>query len=203
MRHPVTDVALLAYIAKKNVDVLSYTDATRACKSSSSASRALHQLIKEGLLDPQPKMLGLRYVTQYVVTEKGRQVAHLALQLTQLREVARAAKEGDQEESPEQKKEEELGEASAPVNNSQLPTAAATPSGARISKNSIALQTGSRSSENGPKLTPSLQKGRQGGKKSGKKKIENNARQASEPAVGKSNKSRRRKKKEGVNYNGE
>ncbi len=104
MRHPVTDIALLAYIAKKKVDVLSYTDATRACKSSSSASRALHQLIKEGLLDPQPRLLGLRYVTQYVVTDKGKQVAQLALQLTQLREVAaRAASsaKGDEEEEPE------------------------------------------------------------------------------------------------------
>lgn len=89
MRHPVTDIALLAYIAKKNAKVISYTEATKACKSSSSASRALHQLIKEGLLEPKPKLLGLRYVTQYVVTAKGKQVAELALQLSQLREVAK------------------------------------------------------------------------------------------------------------------
>lgn len=200
MRHPVTDVALLAYIAKKNVDVLSYTDATRACKSSSSASRALHQLIKEGLLDPQPKLLGLRYVTQYVVTERGRQVAQLALQLTQLREVAaKATKEGDQEDSPGQK--EELGEASAPVNNSQLPTAAATPSEARISK-SLITQTESRSSssENGRKLAPLLQKGVQDAKKRGRKKREDKTGQASERALGGSNK---RKKKASMNYNGE
>ncbi|MGI0092125.1 MAG: hypothetical protein ACREBS_10480 [Nitrososphaerales archaeon] len=94
MRHPVTDIALLAYIAKKNARVVSYTEATKACKSSSSASRALHQLINEGLLEPKPKLLGLRYVTQYVVTQKGKQVAELALQLTQLRQVA-AAKAAD------------------------------------------------------------------------------------------------------------
>src|SRR3974390_1358206 len=88
MRRPVTDIALLAYIAKKNAKVVSYTEATKACKSSSSASRALHQLIAEGLLEPKPKLLGLRYVTQYVVTQKGKQVADLALQLTQLREAA-------------------------------------------------------------------------------------------------------------------
>ena len=88
MRRPVTDIALLAYIAKKNAKVVSYTEATKACKSSSSASRALHQLIGEGLLEPKPKLLGLRYVTQYVVTQKGKQVADLALQLTQLREAA-------------------------------------------------------------------------------------------------------------------
>jgi DNA-binding IclR family transcriptional regulator len=91
MRHPVTDIALLAYIAKKNARVLSYTEATKACKSSSSASRALHQLMSEGLIEPKPKLLGLRYVTQYVVTARGRQVAELALQLTQLREVAKKA----------------------------------------------------------------------------------------------------------------
>lgn len=93
MRHPVTDVALLAYIAKKNAKVLSYTEATKACKSSSSASRALHQLINEGLLEPKPKLLGLRYVTQYVVTQRGKQAADLALQLSQLREVAKQASE--------------------------------------------------------------------------------------------------------------
>lgn len=103
MRHPVTDVALLAYIAKKSAKVVSYTEATKACKSSSSASRALHQLIKEGLLEPKPKLLGLRYVTQYVVTPKGKQVAELALQLTQLREVAKANAEAslpDSDEAP-------------------------------------------------------------------------------------------------------
>lgn len=93
MRHPVTDIALLAYIGRKNAKVVSYTEATKACKSSSSASRALHQLIKEGLLEPKPKLLGLRYVTQYVVTPKGKQVAELALQLTQLREVAKTNSE--------------------------------------------------------------------------------------------------------------
>jgi DNA-binding MarR family transcriptional regulator len=91
MRHPVTDIALLAYIAKKNARVVSYNEATKACKSSSSASRALHQLIREGLIEPKPKLTGLRYVTQYVVTPKGKQVAELALQLTQLREVAKAS----------------------------------------------------------------------------------------------------------------
>jgi len=88
MRRPVTDIALLAYISKKNAKAVSYTEATKACKSSSSASRALHQLIREGILEPRPKLLGLRYVTQYVVTQKGKQVADLALQLTQLRETA-------------------------------------------------------------------------------------------------------------------
>lgn len=88
MRHPVTDIALLAYIARKNIKVVSYTEATKACKSSSSASRALHQLIKEGLIEPKPKLLGLRYVTQYVVTPRGKQVSELALQLSQLREVS-------------------------------------------------------------------------------------------------------------------
>ena len=91
MRHPVTDIALLTYIAKKNAKVVSYTEATKACKSSSSASRALHLLISEGLIEPKPKLLGLRYVTQYVVTQKGKQVAVLALQLTQLREVAKVS----------------------------------------------------------------------------------------------------------------
>lgn len=88
MRRPVTDIALLAYIARRSAKVVSYTEATKACKSSSSASRALHQLIGEGLLEPKPKLLGLRYVTQYMVTQKGRQVADLALQLTELREAA-------------------------------------------------------------------------------------------------------------------
>jgi hypothetical protein len=88
LRRPVTDVALLAYIAKKNASVVSYTEATKACKSSSSASRALHQLIGEGILEPKPKLLGLRYVTQYMVTPRGKQVAQLALQLTELREAA-------------------------------------------------------------------------------------------------------------------
>ena len=82
MRHPVTDVALLSYIARKNMKVVSYTEATKACKSSSSASRALHQLIREGLLEPKPKLLGLRYVTEYVVTPRGKQVSELAFQLT-------------------------------------------------------------------------------------------------------------------------
>jgi DNA-binding PadR family transcriptional regulator len=88
MRRPVTDIALLAYIAKKNADVVSYTEATRACKSSSSASRALHQLIEEGLIEPKPKLLGLRYVTQYAITPRGKQVSQLALQITELREMA-------------------------------------------------------------------------------------------------------------------
>jgi DNA-binding MarR family transcriptional regulator len=88
MRRPVTDLVLLAYIARKNADVVSYTEATRACKSSSSASRALHQLIAEGLIEPKPKLLGLRYVTQYAITPRGKQVSQLALQITELREVA-------------------------------------------------------------------------------------------------------------------
>ncbi len=100
MRHPVTDVALLAYIARKNASVISYTEATKACKSSSSASRALHQLINEGLIEPKPKLLGLRYVTQYVVTPRGNQAADLALQLSQLREIV-AAKEPREEPSGE------------------------------------------------------------------------------------------------------
>jgi DNA-binding MarR family transcriptional regulator len=106
MRHPVTDVALLAYIAKKNAKVVSYAEATKACKSSSSASRALHQLINEGLIEPKPKLLGLRYVTQYVVTPRGKQVAELALQLSQLREVAKASAEAEvsAEEKPKKKK---------------------------------------------------------------------------------------------------
>jgi len=88
MRRPITDIALLAYIAKRNAKVLSYTEATKACKSSSSASRALHLLIDDGILELQPKLVGQRYVTQYVVTKKGEQVARLALQLTELREAA-------------------------------------------------------------------------------------------------------------------
>ncbi len=103
MRRPVTDIALLAYIAKKNVRVVSYNEATKACKSSSSASRALHQLIREGLMEPKPKLTGLRYVTQYVVTPKGKQVAELALQLTQLREVAKASDESVAEIADEKK----------------------------------------------------------------------------------------------------
>jgi len=93
MRRLVTDVALLSYIAKKDVDVISYSEATKACKSSSSASRALHQLIKEGLIEPRPKLIGLRYVTEYAVTPRGKQVAKLALQLTVLRERSTASKE--------------------------------------------------------------------------------------------------------------
>jgi DNA-binding IclR family transcriptional regulator len=88
MRKPVTDIQLLAYIARKNADVVSYTEATKAVKSSSSASRALHQLIEEGLIEPKPKLIGLRYVTEYAITPKGKQVSKLALQLTQLRESA-------------------------------------------------------------------------------------------------------------------
>jgi hypothetical protein len=88
LRKPVTDIALLAYIARKNADVVSYTEATKACKSSSSASRALHQLIEEGLMEPKPKLIGLRYVTQYCVTAQGKEVSRLALQLTELREAA-------------------------------------------------------------------------------------------------------------------
>ena len=100
MRHPVTDVALLAYIARKNIKVVSYTEATKACKSSSSASRALHQLIREGLIEPKPKLLGLRYVTQYVVTPRGKQVSELALQLTQLRETSAKMNAATEESSP-------------------------------------------------------------------------------------------------------
>src|SRR5579884_2188021 len=88
MRRPLTDIALLSYIAKQHADVISYSEATRACKSSSSASRALHQLIREGLIEPRPKLVGLRYVTEYSVTQKGKEVAGLALQLTQLRQSA-------------------------------------------------------------------------------------------------------------------
>ena len=109
MRRPVTDIALLAYIAKKNASVVSYTEATKACKSSSSASRALHQLIREGLLEPKPKLLGLRYVTQYHVTPRGKQVAGLALQLTELREVASriSQEEGTGEPKKKKKRNEE------------------------------------------------------------------------------------------------
>lgn len=39
-------------------------------------------------MEPQPKLMGLRYVTQYMVTQHGKQIAELALQLTELREVA-------------------------------------------------------------------------------------------------------------------
>jgi DNA-binding MarR family transcriptional regulator len=85
MRRPVTDIALLAFIAKRRANVISYSEATEACKSSSSASRALHQLIQEGMIEPQPKLVGLRYVTQYAVTPKGKQVSELALHLTELR----------------------------------------------------------------------------------------------------------------------
>ena len=107
MRRPVTDIALLAYIARKNASVVSYTEATKACKSSSSASRVLHQLIGEGILDPQPKLLGLRYVTQYVVTKKGKQVASLALRLTTLRETAaRISRENIDDETESQEKRE-------------------------------------------------------------------------------------------------
>jgi DNA-binding MarR family transcriptional regulator len=98
MRRPVTDLALLAYIAKKNVDAVSYTEATKACKSSSSASRALHQLIAEGLIEPRPKLLGLRYVTQYAITPRGKQVSQLALQITELREVASKMKKDSEQE---------------------------------------------------------------------------------------------------------
>lgn len=100
MRRPITDIALLAYIARKNADVVSYTEATRACKSSSSASRALHQLIDEGLIEPKPKLLGLRYVTQYAVTPRGKQVSKLALQITELRETASKIKKDSDSVTP-------------------------------------------------------------------------------------------------------
>jgi DNA-binding IclR family transcriptional regulator len=109
MRRPVTDIALLAYIARKNADVVSYTEATRACKSSSSASRALHQLIDEGLIEPKPKLLGLRYVTQYAVTARGKQVSQLALQLTELRETASRIKK-------------DSGSSSIPPNQETIPS---------------------------------------------------------------------------------
>ena len=115
MRRPVTDIALLAYIAKKSAKSVSYTEATKACKSSSSASRALHQLINEGILEPKPKLLGLRYVTQYVVTPKGKQVADLALQLTQLREVASKIN------SAPEKKSEKPVEANVPTKVKKQP----------------------------------------------------------------------------------
>jgi hypothetical protein len=116
MRRPVTDIALLSFIAKKNADVISYTDATQACKSSSSASRALHQLIKEGLMEPEPKLVGLRYVTQYAVTSKGKQASRLALQLTELREKAAQIKQ------EEMSSESEGGNADVEINE---PTQAA------------------------------------------------------------------------------
>lgn len=115
MRHPVTDIALLAYIAKKNAKVLSYSEAAKACKSSSSASRALHQLIREGLIEPKPKLLGLRYVTQYVVTPKGKQVAELALQLTQLREVAKAGAEANPSSAEVSKPERKQSKVAKPT----------------------------------------------------------------------------------------
>ena len=99
LRKPVTDIQLLAYIARKNADVVSYTEATKAVKSSSSASRALHQLIEEGLIEPKPKLIGLRYVTEYAITQKGKQVSQLALQLTQLRESAARMKAEEKVES--------------------------------------------------------------------------------------------------------
>jgi DNA-binding MarR family transcriptional regulator len=105
MRKPVTDLALLAYIARKNSEAVSYTEATKACKSSSSASRALHQLIAEGLIEPKPKLLGLRYVTQYSVTPRGRQVSRLALQITELREQASKIKKQNREEDDEEEQQ--------------------------------------------------------------------------------------------------
>lgn len=93
LRRPITDIALLSYIARKKADVISYTEAVKACRSSSSASRALHQLIGEGLIEPKPKLLGLRYVTQYVITQKGKQASNLALQLVELREISARGKE--------------------------------------------------------------------------------------------------------------
>ncbi len=101
MRKPVTDIQLLAYIARKKADVISYTEASRAVKSSSSASRALHQLIEEGLIEPKPKLIGLRYVTEYAITQKGKQVSQLALQLTQLRESAARMKNQAEEKDVE------------------------------------------------------------------------------------------------------
>jgi DNA-binding PadR family transcriptional regulator len=97
LRRPVTDIALLSFIAKKKASVISYTEATQACKSSSSASRALHQLIDEGMIEPQPKLMGLRYVTQYAVTPKGKQVSQLALHLTELR--SKTGKSGENDRS--------------------------------------------------------------------------------------------------------
>ena len=114
MRHPVTDIALLAYIAKKNANVVSYTEATKACRSSSSASRALHQLIREGLLEPKPKLLGLRYVTQYHVTPRGKQVAGLALQLTELREVAARMNPDEPRDEPKKRRRKKAPEEKPP-----------------------------------------------------------------------------------------
>jgi DNA-binding PadR family transcriptional regulator len=101
MRRPITDLALLAYIARKNADVVSYNEATKACRSSSSASRALHQLIAEGLIEPKPKLLGLRYVTEYAITPRGKQVSQLALQITELREAASKMKKRGELDQPD------------------------------------------------------------------------------------------------------
>jgi DNA-binding IclR family transcriptional regulator len=129
MRRPVTDIALLAYIARKNAEVVSYTEATKACKSSSSASRALHQLIGEGLIEPKPKLIGLRYVTEYAITPRGKQVSQLALQITELREAASRMKKSD------------LDQASVSVIETQSQTTTPTISskGSSTTKNTVSI----------------------------------------------------------------
>ena len=84
---------LLSHIARKRMKSISYTEASRILKSSSSANRALHKLIESGLMEIQPKNIGHKVVTEYVMTEKGLDAARLALRVEQLKKVNSAADE--------------------------------------------------------------------------------------------------------------
>lgn len=80
---------LLAHIARNGMKRISYAEASRIAsrivKSSSSANRALHKLLESGLMEIQPKNIGLKVVTEYVMTGKGLDAAPLALRVEQLK----------------------------------------------------------------------------------------------------------------------
>ncbi len=79
--------ALLAHMARKGMKRISHTEASRILKSSSSANRALHKLIESGLMEIRPKNIGLKVVTEYVMTEKGVDAARLAPRVEQLKKL--------------------------------------------------------------------------------------------------------------------
>lgn len=93
MKRESVTVTLLSYIARKGMKGISYTEASRVVKSSSSANRSLHKLVDSGLMEIRPKNIGIKVVTEYVMTEKGLDAARLALRVEQLKKVQSAADE--------------------------------------------------------------------------------------------------------------
>ena len=91
MKRESVTATLLSYIARKGMKTINYTEASRVVKSSSSANRALHKLVESGLMEIQPKNIGLKVVTEYVMTEKGLDAARLALRIEQLKKLESAA----------------------------------------------------------------------------------------------------------------